>query len=132
PPEANVLALEAGAFYGSGLIVERAATALGLVLVDRVGAPGRATPTLEQMLALTREALDAGGVAVLHVDHDARAGGDHFILVYSRAGDGYLAADPAPGTNIVLDEALSGTSLWGTTVRSYTPVGVMFIGRGEG
>lgn len=131
PLEANERCLAAGAYHRSLLIVPRAAEALGLALVERLGGPGQPAPSLEAMRALVDEALSAGGVAVLHVDHDARGGGDHFVLIYDRAGAGYLAADPAPGTSITLDADLRGRSRWGTVTRAYAPAGAMFIGKGE-
>lgn len=131
PPEAQERCLEAGAFRSSLLLAEDAARALGLVLVDRVGGPGQLAAPPASSRALVDEALEAGGCAIVHVDHNARGGGDHFVLVYDRAGRGYLAADPAPGTSIVLDAELRGRSLWGTTSKAYRAVGAMFVGKNE-
>lgn len=83
PDDANLRCLDAGAFVGSGLVVAKAAQALGLV----------ADPALRRSITGGDEALrdairgafDRSDVALLHVDHDSTLPhgdpeGDHWIL----------------------------------------------------
>ena len=83
PVDANLRCLDAGAFVGSGLVVAKAAQALGLV----------ADPSLRRSITsgddalrnAIRDAFERGDVVLLHVDHDSTLAhgdpeGDHWIL----------------------------------------------------
>lgn len=128
PGEANVILKKTpGAFYkDSLLVIEKAAPALGLVVVER-----RKPPAL--LKELVDEALDCGGAPLLRVDHDGviHDARYHYVLITKRTDDGYGAADPAPGDLIPIDNTLHGKSDWGSSIKSYTPLEVVFLGKDE-
>lgn len=132
PADVNRIAKEANAFVRSMLIVPRACQALGLVQVDRIRDVGSVNGDLAKQQALVDEALECGGVAILHVDHNNVEGGDHFVLIHSRdAAGGYAAADPAPGYDIFVNSDLRATSKWNSKLKYYEPVGVIFVSKDE-
>ncbi len=136
PGEANRIVRNAGGFQGALTIVPTAAQALGLSAPETLrirGAPS-GDPRLTQLVDI---ALSSGGVAVCHVDHNeggsfsadqlSSLSGDHFILIFGKRGDTYLAADPAPGTVIELNSKLAGESMWGQTKKYYNTVGAFQV-----
>lgn len=136
PDVVNELLKDARAFFvdangvgTSNLIVEAAAPALGLKLRGRVrqdfNARGELVqqPTLQEIRAVVDGALNAGGLAVVQVNHDGGVRGQHFVLVNGRKKDGsYTAADPAPGKVVPLDKSLGGQVRWGSKVLPYRAV----------
>lgn len=111
----------------SKLVPRLAAPALGLELLERVD---EVQPTDPNIVRVVKRGLDAGGVAIVEVDHNRLAGGDHFVVVFEQQIDGtFRAWDPAPGVVLTLAPNLTGLSYWGREVKSYQPVGSMAIRR---
>lgn len=105
PELANSRVAARGGFSGSGLKLEIAAPALGLVVKGR-----------SELNAQNRDAMNArldahlGSKRPVCVGIDIWPGrassgesdADHFILIYGKSGDRYLAADPAGGRTLNL------------------------------
>lgn len=126
---ANKRCLAADAFAQDRLIVEKAASALGLDApsADRVYAHDADDAHLASALvdAVTK------GLAILHVDHDSGkpngdASGDHFIVAVAKAADWVQCLDPACG-RVVLDfPSLRGLATWGNNdIRKYRVVSLI-------
>lgn len=113
PPHANLFCLEAGAFEGDALIIHKAAAALDLEapLFERVVAPIGSGALIDAV----SNALTAGDLAILHVDHEGDDDGDHFILAYAIKGDRVLCYDPAVGRVSLTWPGLesAGEVVWG-------------------
>lgn len=137
-----------GAFFnGCNLVWEVAALHFGLVARDKDRL--RSKPGDPGLAALAIATLDAGGVAVVHVDTDSTLAtgdpaGEHFITAFRRVGPSTTApahiecADSAPrdpGDRLVwLDEnALTGSVAWHKTLRkTYKAVSVIPFTLAEG
>lgn len=131
PGEANVVLKKTpGAFFkGSLLVLDKAAPAVGLTVVER-----RKGDDPARLVELVEEALHVGAAPLLKVDHDGVREDSrfHYVLIVKRRPEGgYHAADPAPGALIDIDERLCGTSDWGSRIKSYTPLEVVFLGKDE-
>jgi hypothetical protein len=105
PVTANKRVLARGGFSGSGLRLEVAAPALGLVVKHRseLSAANRTgmNMRLETELRAKRPVvvgLDLWPKRSSSGESDA----DHFVLIYGRSGDRYVAADPAGGAALYL------------------------------
>lgn len=136
PDVVNARCKIGGAFQNSRLFPKEAARILGLEVVARVDEVPSEDP---RIVHTVNEALDAGDLAIVEVDHNQKEGGDHFIVVSGRppGGPGYEAIDPA-GTGalgqkhslLALDSKLFGVSFWGSkSIRRYYPVGAMWVRR---
>jgi len=120
PDVVNEMLKRAQAFTGSNIFPDRAAAALGLVLGERVYSAADARRVVDA-------ALERGGLAVVHVDHNGDGKGDHFILVNGRGAGGYTAADPAPAKIVQLSSSLAGVVKWGSVSKNYVPVGAFAL-----
>ena len=79
-------------FSGAGAIVDKLAKVAGLACGPRIAGD------LEVMRAVIVQALLASGAVLLHVDHDQKGGGDHWVLGVGLGPDGRIAyTDPATG-----------------------------------
>ncbi len=112
PRELNDLGINAGAFVGSGAIIDKLAACAGLVCGPRIAGD---TAVIRSVIM---QALRAGSLALLHVDHDSkRANGDsaadHWVLAIALDADGIVYADPATGgPGSLPTETLIGMSTW--------------------
>ena len=108
--EANRRVKAQGGFAGSGLELSRAAPALGMQQVSRRPLGGVNDGTV---LARLDQHLAAGKPAVAGVDFRAgRSSGhsdaDHFITIYGKRGNDYLAMDPAGGQPVTISRGTDG------------------------
>lgn len=118
PVHANLEFLDAGAFHGDALVIHLAAPTIGLdaPLADRVKAP----PGSGALRDAVEDAIFAGGLAILHVDHDGDrpggdADGDHFVLAHKIEGNRLHCLDPAVGRVLLSWPGLESVSdvVWG-------------------
>lgn len=147
PDHANNLARNAGAFVGSGLIVEKAAPLFGFSAprIDRVdGDKARLRACLKDLFG-----VPGGHMALLHVDRDEGAANgdpeaDHWILglrgemvdVYDepmlpRVSWDIVCADPATGEECRINvDTLQGTTTWGVAKKLFQVRSVQPLWRG--
>lgn len=117
PTHTNEMLLKADAFIADGIVIDKAAPAIGLST-----RPALAGPPHIMADELAR-ILDASQLAILHVDHDADRGGDvegdHFIVATALVGDRVQCLDPAVGKVAIAFPALEsiGEVVWGKTDR---------------
>ncbi len=126
PVDVNQIGRNVGAFAPNSSDVDPAALAraLGMKITERI----RNTPSdVAGMIRVVDEALKAGGLAVVHVDHEGDQDGDHFVLVNGRTSSGYTAVDPVSGKTIPLTSGLRGPSKWGGTTKNYVPMGAFSL-----
>jgi hypothetical protein len=104
PPLANEIIRSAGGFSGSLLLMEQAATALGMTCDQYGMRPGALDDKLTTNDAKQIESnLLAGNPVAAHVDYKSSAIGDHWILITKRNGNGTFGCiDPATGRAMTL------------------------------
>ncbi len=126
--QAAALNYSPNTFSGPELVLEKAADALGVRApeserIHDTDSSGR-KPTAAQLSANISAALRNKGMAIVHVAKDFSATGEHFLLVYKKKGGMFVAADPAPGADVLIDpKTLTGKSDWGYKVFDYRIVG---------
>ncbi len=126
PADVNQIGRNVGAFAPNSSDVDPAqlARALGLKIGERI----RGMPDdLGNMIRVVDEALLAGGLAVVHVDHEGDRDGDHFIVINAKTASGYTAVDPVNAKTIPLTAGLRGPSKWGGTTKNYVPMGAFSL-----
>lgn len=108
--DANTKVKAGNGFSGSGLEMARAAPALGMDMTSR-----RALGGINDATVLNRldQHLAAGKPAVAGVDfRPGRSSGhsdaDHFITIYGKRGNDYLAMDPAGGRPVTITKGADG------------------------
>ncbi len=107
------------AWYAGEPVQTQLAKALGLTAGDVVRAPPQPVQVMRRALV---EALDVG-LAIMHVNHDADAALDHFVLARRLEGDRVWYSDSATGEESWLDlRTLSGTTVWRTKKGPVTKV----------
>lgn len=114
-----------GGFMGEELILEVAASSLGLVAPDSMRIHPRTGHSKAELAAAMDDALSQKGLALVHVDASASGAGQHFILCHGKSGGSYLCADPATASDTLIGvDDLIGVAMWGSTPRTYNVVGV--------
>lgn len=109
-------------FIGADLILQTAATVLGLRADEKTRLRRGAQPTLAALKARIDETLLAGGLCIIDISYDGGKSHAHFVLCYGKdaAGD-YLCMDPAGGVLIELNASLFAQR---TTTKTYLGGGV--------
>lgn len=128
PPLLNSAGIDRTAFLHSMAITSQLGALAGLV----VGEPVKShDPTA--LRGAIGETLRSGGLVIAHVDHTGDAFGDHFVLVHTDGHDAsgnkrLTYADPATGRDAELDAmSLTGSTTWGTKVKTYRVHGVRSV-----
>lgn len=104
PVTANNRVAARGGFSGSGLRLEKAAPALGLVVKYRSELSDRNRASMNARLNndLVAKRPVVVGLDLWPGSSSGESDADHFVLIYGRSGDRYVAADPAGGHSIYL------------------------------
>lgn len=105
---------EAGAYSGSNMILEAAASSVTLNAPESERIHAGHGAALADLVALMDHALSKGGMAAVNVDaHSPSGDGTHWVLVRGKQGGLYLAADPATGEQITIDpSSMRASSTW--------------------
>ena len=112
PSVANQRIRAAGGYSGSNLIVDRAANALGMNVVDR---QAYTAGNQRELISALDNSLEQGRPVVAGVDYksgssSSTSDADHFLTITGRNADGtYSAIDPAGGHEITFEQAPDGT-----------------------
>lgn len=108
---------------GPLIVLEESAKEYGLHCPD--AGRLRSKPGDVALSQLLCETLDAGKLAIIHVDHNAVDGGDHFCLALERQGGAILVFDPAMGNTMTIDDiGLEGRTKWGSVDKTFRVVSV--------
>jgi peptidoglycan hydrolase-like protein with peptidoglycan-binding domain len=113
PARANDLIKSRGGFVGASLSTDRAANALGMRMVGRIGTHNSSPQQLQNRID---QSLQAGRPCVLGVDYRKGSGGtgngtgvDHWVTITGKNADGsYNCVDPAGGRTFTLRPGRNG------------------------